>query len=69
MKTDKIKKEGGFLKLIIIIVIALILLKYYHVTFYDVLAWVKSLSIDKIIGTLTKIFNWIAQLLKGFFAK
>ena len=36
-------EEGGFLKLIIFIVIALLLMKYFKISFSDVVDWVKAL--------------------------
>ena len=37
------KTEGGFLKIIIIILVAFILMKYLHITFYDIFNWIKTL--------------------------
>lgn len=35
-------KEKGFLKIIIIIVIALLLMRYYNISVDDALNWIKS---------------------------
>lgn len=43
MKNDIKNKEGGFLKLIIFIVIALFLMKYFKVSVSDVIDWIKSI--------------------------
>lgn len=32
-------KEGGFLELIVLIVIALFLMNYFHITLSDILGW------------------------------
>ena len=37
-------KRGGFLKLIIFIVIALFLIKYFNISINDIVNWVKTLS-------------------------
>ena len=36
-------KEGGFLKLIIFIVLALFLMKYFKISISDVFNWIKGL--------------------------
>lgn len=43
MKNDIKNKEGGFIKLIIFIVIALFLMKYFKVSLSDVIDWIKSI--------------------------
>jgi hypothetical protein len=50
-------QKGGFLQLIIVIVIALVALRYYHVSFQDVLDWFKSLSVAKLLGWLKDFLN------------
>jgi len=50
-------KQNGFLKIIIIIVIALVLLNYYHISVYDAIDWLKSLSLSKIIDGLKAAFH------------
>jgi hypothetical protein len=35
-------KTGGFLQLIILIVIGLFLLNYFHITFADFIVWLKT---------------------------
>ncbi|MFA6585716.1 MAG: hypothetical protein WCS86_00965 [Candidatus Paceibacterota bacterium] len=37
------KQQGGFLKLIIFIIVALFLLNYFNVSFSDVIDWIKAL--------------------------
>ena len=39
----KNKQEGGFIKLIIFIVIALFLMKYFKISISDVFEWIKTL--------------------------
>jgi len=36
-------KQGGFLQLIIFIIIVLISMKYFHLTITDIINWVKAL--------------------------
>ncbi len=36
-------KEGGFLKLVILIIVALIIMKYLHISLSDILNWFKTL--------------------------
>ena len=36
-------QQGGFLKLIIIIVVVLFLLKYFDISFSDIINWIKTL--------------------------
>jgi hypothetical protein len=43
MKNDIKNKEGGFIKLIIFIVIALFLMKYFKISLSDVIDWIKSI--------------------------
>lgn len=38
----KNNKEGGFIKLIIIILLALLLMKYFDVTISEAIGWFKS---------------------------
>jgi len=35
--------QGGFLKLIVVIIIALFLMSYFHITFGNIIDWVKKL--------------------------
>ena len=42
MNSNIKSEQEGFLKLIIIIVIALLLMKYFHITFNDVVNWFKG---------------------------
>ncbi len=43
MKNDIKNKEGGFIKLIIFIVIALFLMKYFKISLSDVIDWIKGI--------------------------
>lgn len=43
MKREKGNGQDGFLKLIIFIIIAVFLLKYFHVSFSDIFEWLKTL--------------------------
>jgi flagellar basal body-associated protein FliL len=36
-------KKKGFLKLIILIVTALFLIRYFHISFWDIIDWIKNL--------------------------
>ncbi len=38
-----LSKQGGFLKTIIIIIIALIILKYFNISLSDAINWLKDL--------------------------
>ncbi|OGI67498.1 hypothetical protein A3A05_01540 [Candidatus Nomurabacteria bacterium RIFCSPLOWO2_01_FULL_41_12] len=58
MKYVAKNKQGGFLKLIILIVIAVLLLRYFGITGTEAIDWVKSLSI-------TRILDWIKELLNS----
>lgn len=37
------KYNGGFLKMIFFIIIALIIMKFLHITFSDIFYWIKTL--------------------------
>ena len=54
--------QGGFFRIIILIVIGLVLLRYYHLNVYDVLDWIKSLS-------LSKIYFFFVDLFKSVFTR
>ncbi|MFA4975178.1 MAG: hypothetical protein WC839_01265 [Candidatus Paceibacterota bacterium] len=43
MSNNTKNKQKGFLKIIIIIVIALFLFKYFNITISDVFNWIKTL--------------------------
>ncbi len=49
--------QGGFIKIIILIVVALAVMQYYNITVYDVLDWFKHLSFNKIIDWLVAAFH------------
>ncbi len=56
---NKIKnREGGFLKLIIFIIVALLLMRYFNITFSGVLAYFNL--------TWTEVINWFKQALEWF---
>ena len=55
-------KEGGFLQIIIIIIIALAIMRYYNVTVFTVFDWVKGLSFSEVI-------DWIASLFRSAFRR
>ena len=42
MKNNIKNKNGGFIKLIIFIVIALLLMKFFNITFSEIITWFKS---------------------------
>ena len=54
-------KERGFLKLIIIIIIALLLMKYFNITITDILNFF-HLTWNEIIGWLKQALNWFKDL-------
>ncbi len=59
---DKLKnKKSGFLKLIIVIIIALLLMRYFHITISDILNYF-NLSWSEIIDWLKKALNWLKDL-------
>lgn len=41
-KRGETSKQGGFLELIIIIIVALLLMKYFNITVSDIIVWLKS---------------------------
>ena len=43
IEKNKENQQAGFLKLIIFIIVAIFLLKYFNLTFADVLNWIKNL--------------------------
>ena len=54
-------KEGGFLKLIIVIIVALLLMKYFNITFTEILNYF-NLTLTEIIGWLKQALNWFKAL-------
>lgn len=65
------KSNQGFVAKIVLIVIALIAIKYYF--HFDIIEWIKSDSGHKIFGPIihyTKVFyNFLDNLVKGWIAK
>lgn len=61
MINDVKNKEGGFLKLIIIIVIALLLMKYFGITISGILAYF-HLTWPEIIGWFKQALEWFKDL-------
>jgi len=56
---NKIKnQEGGFLRLIIFVVVILLLMKYFHITFSGILAYFHL--------TWPEVINWFKQALDWF---
>lgn len=39
---NKENKQGGFLRFIIVFIIAILIMKYLHITFADVFEWIKN---------------------------
>ncbi|KKR62653.1 hypothetical protein A2643_03840 [Candidatus Nomurabacteria bacterium RIFCSPHIGHO2_01_FULL_39_220] len=59
---NKIKnKQSGFLKIIIIIVVALLLMRYFGITFSGILDYFHLTWID-VIGWLKKALDWFKDL-------
>ncbi len=52
-------KQGGFMQLILIIVIAFLLMRYFHITVSDIVEWIKSLSVPKVIDWLKELYRSI----------
>jgi hypothetical protein len=61
----KNKNEGGFIQLIILIVIVLLTMRHYGVTIDSAIAWVKSLDADKVIALIKEFVNWCGDLLNS----
>ncbi len=57
-------KERGFLKLIIIVIVALLLMKYFNITFTEILNYF-HLTWNEIIGWLKQALNWFKDLFNG----
>ncbi len=55
------KKDGGFIKLIIIIVIALLLMKHFGVTITGILNYF-NLSWSEIMSWFAKALEWLKNL-------
>lgn len=49
MKKLRPNERGGFLQLILIFLIALFLMNYFHITFHDFLVWFKE-AIHNVFG-------------------
>ncbi len=58
---NKNNRENGFLKLIIVIIVALLLMKYFNVTISGILAYFHLTWID-IINWLKQALDWIKDL-------
>ena len=58
MNKIKNKKESGFIKLIIVVVIALLLMRYFKITISGILAYFNL--------TWSEIINWLKQALDWF---
>ena len=43
MRNNIENKQGGFLQLIIFIIIVLVCMKYFHLTLTDIINWIKAL--------------------------
>ncbi len=62
-------KESGFVNLIILIVVALLLARHYHLSIDDVVEWFKSLSVDKVMAWFKDFAIWCTALLDSVLAK
>ncbi len=57
-------KKSGFLQIIILIIIALVIMRYLGITFSGVVDWLANLL--KYFGlTFSGIFNWFIDLFKS----
>ena len=54
-------KQGGFIKLILIIVIALLLMRYFNITISGILSYF-HLTWPEIINWLKQVLNWFKDL-------
>ncbi len=63
MNTKNKNKQAGVIKLILLIIGALILMRYYNINISDAVEWVKDLSVDKIIGWFKDLIDWIKNIL------
>ena len=61
MKNIIKNKEGGFLKLIIVIIVAHLLMRYFHITITGILTYF-HLTWPEIIGWLNQALNWFKDL-------
>jgi len=66
---NKKLNQGGFIQLIVLIVLGLLAMRYYHLTLDDVIKWIKSLNADKIVGMIKDLVDWCANLLKAFWGE
>lgn len=57
----KNKKESGFIKLIIIVIVALLLMKYFGLTITGILAYFHLTWLD-ILGWLKQALDWFKDL-------
>ncbi len=64
----KTRNNEGFISKIVLIIIALILIKYYF--HFDIIEWIKSDSGQKIFGPIIHyikaFYNYIDNLVKGW---
>lgn len=62
MNKNKIEaKEGGFIKIIIIVIVALLLMKYFHITFSGILEYFHLTWLD-VIAWLKTALDWFKDL-------
>lgn len=66
---NKKLNQGGFIQLIVLIVLGLLAMRYYHLTLDDIIRWIKSLNADKIVGMIKDLVDWCANLLKAFWGE
>lgn len=55
--------QAGFIDLILLIIGALILMRYYNITVSDAVDWVKDLSLDKVIGWFKDLVDWVKDMM------
>lgn len=58
---NKIKNKSGFLQIIIIIIIALLLMRYFNLTISGILAYF-NLTWTDIINWLKRALDWLKEL-------
>ena len=55
--SEKNNRKGGFIKYIIIIILALVLLRHYNLTIYSIADWFNSLTFSGVIEWLKELFR------------
>ncbi|TSC70734.1 MAG: hypothetical protein CEO12_110 [Parcubacteria group bacterium Gr01-1014_46] len=66
--SSEMKKDQGFVVRIVLIIVALIAIKYYF--HFDIVEWVKSPGVQKYLGFLVTfaktLYGWLDDLVRGW---